>query len=97
MTKVWLLYEGDEWLSTGSLVLMAICTSEESFRANAEKLIAERAAQHFRTAKGNGMDFDCKEGVCEDISLELRSRGATTGWDVNYCYTIADCDQLGEI
>lgn len=41
MTKVWLLYEGDEWLSTGSLVLMAICTSEESFRANAEKLIAE--------------------------------------------------------
>ena len=102
--EVTLLYEGDEWLSTDSLVLMGIFTSDESFKANAEKLIRQRVKQHVRDADDNGYDFgDCKsqkekeDSVCDDILLELCSRGSTSGWTTNYTSTTAMLDELGEI
>lgn len=101
--EVILLYEGDEWLSTDSLVLMGIFTSKESFKANAEKLIRQRAKQHLRDAEDNGWEFDgCttqdkKDAVCEDILTELCSRGSTSGWTTNYTHANATLDELEEI
>lgn len=101
---VTLLYEGDEWLSTDSLVLMGIFTSDETFKENADKLIRERGRQHVDDAEGFGYDFgDCKtmkekiDSVCEDILLELCSRGSTSGWTTNYTSTIVELDKLEEV
>jgi hypothetical protein len=102
--EVTLLYEGDEWLSMDSLVLMGIFTSEETFKANAEKLIRQRAKQHVRDAEAMGYDFDdCEsrkdkeDSVCDDILLELCSRGSTSGWTTNYTSTMVELDKLEEI
>ena len=102
--SVRLLYEGDEWLSTDSLVLMGIFTSEETFKANAEKLIRERCKQHVNDAEGYEYYFgDCKtmkdkiDSVCDDILLELCSRGSTSGWTTNYMSTTVELDELGEV
>ena len=106
--EVYLLYEGDEWLSKGSLVLMGIFTSDEQLKCNAEKLIRERGKKHVRDYESQmcaGDDYfeDCKttddkvDVVVDDILEELLSRGATSGWEVNYCWTTAKLDELGEI
>lgn len=52
--KVYLLYEGDEWLSTDSLVLMGIFTSKQAFKFNAEKLIRQRARKTRQMSRGTG-------------------------------------------
>ena len=106
--EVYLLYEGDEWLSKGSLVLMGIFTSDEQLKCNAEKLIRERGKQHVRhyegqMCDGDGYPEDCKtmddkvDVVVDDILEELLLHGATSGWEVNYCWTVATLDELGEI
>lgn len=103
--SVYLLYEGDEWLSTDSLVLMGIFTSDEHLKENAEELIRQRKKQHLRDAEEQTMfDFDdCDhdeeriEIVVDDILTELLSRGSTNGWTTNYCYTSATLNELGEI
>ena len=103
--SVYLLYEGDEWLSTDSLVLMGIFTSDEYLKINAEKLIRQRQKQHLRDAEEQmKFDFDdCEhkeeriELVVDDILIELLSRGSTSGWATNYCYTSATLNELGEI
>ncbi len=108
METVYLLYEGDEWLSKDSLVLMGIFTSTELLRTNAEKLIRQRAKLHINAVESQGFNLkDYFEGCCsekkkadivvEDILTELLSRGATSGWDVNYCTTEATLNELGEI
>lgn len=94
---VYLLYEGDEWLSSDSLVLMGIFTSKESFKANAEKLIRQRIKQHRRTASENGWEYGTDNEIVDDILLELTSRGSTTGWETNYTTQSATLDELGEI
>lgn len=101
---VFLLYEGDEWLSTDSLVLMGIFTTKETLKANAEKLIRERGNEHVSDADGMGYDFDdCEtrkekiDSVCEDILLELIGRGSTSGWTTNYSVTEVELDKLEEI
>ena len=104
--SVYLLYEGDEWLSMDSMVLMGIFTSDEYLKVNAEKLIRERAKQHIRDAEGNfDPDYfeDCKTFeekttvVVDDILTELMSRGSTSGWTTNYSITSATLNELGEI
>ena len=104
--EVYLLYEGDEWLSTGSLVLMGIFTSQELLKCNAKKLIRERGKKHLKFAldsmmyMGNELNGTIEENievVVEDILEELLFRGATSGWEVNYCYTSATLNELGEI
>ena len=92
--SVFLLYEGDEWLSNDSMVLMGVFSSEESLKFNAEKLIRQRGDEHLDCAEGqNFFDFDetfSKDekisSVVDDILLELLSHGATSGWSTNYLY-----------
>ena len=42
-----LLYEGDQWLSTSSLVLMGVFTNENDLKSGAEKLIREDANNNY--------------------------------------------------
>lgn len=103
--NVYLLYEGDEWLSTDSLVLMGIFTSEEKLKENAKKLIRQRAKKHLKTAEQNSIyDFEYPDNDEENINIvvegmmaELMNNGNTNGWDVNYSYTCAELDKLEEI
>lgn len=95
--SVYLLYEGDEWLTTDSLVLMGIFTSPESLKVNAEKLIRQRIKQHRRVAKENGWEYDSDDEIVEDILLELTSRSSTVNWETNYSTQLVALDGLGEI
>ena len=102
--NVWLLYECDEWLSNDSMVLMGIFTTKETLKVNAEKLIRERGNKHVNDAEGMGYDFsDCEtrkekiDSVCDDILLELTSRGSTSGWSTNYSVTEVELNKLEEI
>ena len=104
MKTVSLLYEGDEWLSTDSMVLMGIFTSKKAFERNAQKLIRQRAEQHVDDAEGMYYDFDdCKKqrdkekAVVEDILRELCDNGSTSGWTTNYLCKIVTLDKLEEI
>ncbi len=101
---VYLLYEGDQWLSSDSMVLMGIFTNEEKLKVNAEKLIREHTSEHLNDAEGMDYDFDDLEtkkekmdSVVEDILLELMSRHATSSWSTNYSFQEATLDELGEL
>ena len=102
---VYLLYEGDNWLSRDSLVLMGIFSSEESLYCNAEKLIRERGEEHLKEhLRYDGWDFDEESTkqekidlVVEDILLELMSQKTTNGWGTNYYYQAVELDVLEEI
>lgn len=106
--SVYLLYEGDQYLSSSSLVLMGVFTSPESLKVNAEKLIRQNGKKHVRDREGQlikGDDYfdDCKtmedkiNVVVEDILLELMSRRSTVGWETNYSTHLVALDELGEI
>ncbi len=93
--SVYLLYEG-EWLSKDSLVLMGIFTTERKLFDAARELIAERGSIHLDFAKEViDSDYESVDDVIEDILRELRSRGATSEWDTNYCYVKVELDELG--
>ena len=42
-----LLYEGDQWLSTSSLVLMGVFTNEDDLKSGAEKIIRDNANNNY--------------------------------------------------
>lgn len=101
---VWLLYEGDEWLSTDSLVLMGVFSSRTKLNKAANMLIRQREREHLKDAIGNCYDFiDCKtdkqktEFVCNDILDELMNIGSTSGWTTNYMASSVTLDELGEV
>lgn len=105
--KVYLLYEGNEWLSKDSLVLMGVFTSEESLKKNAKKLVRQRAKKHLGTAEANsiyefenpGYDDNSEEieVVVNDIMAELMNNHSTNGWEVNYIIKEVQTDELEEI
>ena len=43
MESVYLIYEGDEWLATDSLVLMGVFTNQKKLWQSARQLIRQRA------------------------------------------------------
>ena len=45
--EVYLLYEGDEWLSRSSLSLMGIFTNEEDLKKGCEELVRSRAERNY--------------------------------------------------
>ena len=102
--SVFLLYEGDEWLSNDSLVLMGVFSSLISLDFYADKLIRERGKEHLETAEEDGWVFD--EGLTEEekvdeivgtILLELMDRKSTSTWGTNYHIKEVSLDELGEI
>lgn len=102
--SVFLLYEGDEWLSKDSLVLMGVFSSLKSLDFYADKLIRERGKKHLETAEEDGWLFD--EGFTEEekvdeivgtILLDLMDRKSTDTWSINYLIKEATLDKLEEI
>ena len=99
MDYVYLLYEGDEWLTRGSMVLMGVLTNQNALKKAAEELIMQRADEHLETAKEN-YDFGedaTQQDVIEDILIELLSRRSTNGWLTNYSIQKVETDKLEEI
>ena len=101
---VFLLWEGDEWLSRDSLVLMGVFSMPDTLCHYAEELIRERGDEHLEYAEYDAWDFDedasKKEkinGVVEAIMEELFSNGSTAGWDINYIWQEVELDKLEEI
>ena len=99
MDSVFLLYEGDEWLSRNSMVLMGVFTNQVELKSAAREPIEQRADEHLDIAKSN-YDFDddaTEEDVVEEILIELFSRGATQGWLTNYSVVEVETNKLESI
>lgn len=97
---VYLLYEGDEWLSTTSLILMGVFSSMKFLSDAARTLIAQRGREHWEIAVGNGCFEDKEismEDVCADIYSELIAEGQTSGWATNYIIKKVEINKLEEI
>ena len=101
---VFLLWEGDEWLSKDNLVLMGVFSTPESLCYNAEKLVRERGEEHLECAENDAWGFDEDstkqekiDGIVEEIMTELLSRGSTSGWVTNYTWQEVELDKLEEI
>ena len=54
--EVYLLYEGDEWLSRSSLSLMGIFTNEEDLKKGCEELVRSRAERNYTDSEKEWCD-----------------------------------------
>lgn len=100
MATVFLLYEGDEYLSAQSIVLMGVFSSKESLKKDAKKLIWQRRKEHLQNEKNNCLKGEHIRGtreLCADILAELLHRGSTCSLAINYSFTGVELDKLGEI
>ena len=92
MTKsVFLLYEGDEWLSTSSLVLMGVFTSRRKLLAAVRKLVTENVSRYKLYYEVS------KRQVVDEVIQEMKENGQTQGRDNNLLFQVADLNVLGEI
>ena len=99
MKNVYLLYEGDTWLSSNSLVLMGIFDNIDDLSNAAKELIEQRAGEHMLYAIGNyTMDDDyTKEDVVNDLYEELLDNDQTSKGDTRYMIDEVELNVLGEI
>ena len=81
MKEVYVLYEGDAWLSNSSLVPMGIFDNTEDLMVSARELISERYSD---------------EDEVEDMMLELGNYNQLTGYDVNYLIKVVELNKLEE-
>lgn len=99
--SVYLLYEGDEWLSRSSRVLMGVFDSEEDLWNGAYDLIYERIDEHVDYAEGNIFELEEGEHVDEqevmaDLMNELKENWQTQGWVTNYVIKEVELNKLEE-
>ena len=74
--KVYLLYCGDAWLSTNSLVLMGVFTSVEN---------AVNAVAHDMSKKSGG-DYTMEiEEVTDELAEHLQTQGLNENWIIKEC------------
>ena len=95
MKKVYLLYEGDAWLSSDSLVLMGVFSSKYTLYDAAEKLISEHVKDNFDPDEYS--EYYTEEDFIEDELICLRDRHQTQGGQVNFMVEEAILDRLQEI
>ena len=81
MKEVYVLYEGDSWLSHSSLVPMGIFDNTEDLMVSARELISERYSD---------------EDEVEDMMLELGNYNQVSGYDVNYLIKVVELNKLEE-
>ena len=81
MKEVYVLYEGDSWLSHSSLVPMGIFDNTEDLMVSARELISERHSD---------------EDEVEDMMLELGNYNQVNGYDVNYLIKVVELNKLEE-
>ena len=97
---VYLLYEGDAWLSTDSLVLMGIFSSRKKLEAGARVLAFEHINQLYDKddCAYEGMTRDEGKNACIDnVVKELMTDNQTQGYEVNFDIRVAELNKMEEI
>ena len=100
MEKVYLLFEGDEWLSRDSLVLMGAFSTEETLKKGAKKLIWERRKEHLQYEKDSACKGDEIRGmreICADILDELIRNYQSSFGENSYQIKEVELDNLEEV
>ena len=97
---VLLLYEGDLWLSTDSLVLMGVFSSEDLLEKNAKKLIWGKRQEHLRFEKEQAFEDEkirSTRDLCADILDDLmRFRQSEYGY-TRYLVKEIELNKLEEV
>lgn len=91
--KVYAVYNGDGWLSTDSLNLVAICTSKEK----AKELILEDLKKNYDVVSINDVsEGDYDEGVdyLEDYADELDINDQILDFGFGYTLREVDTDEI---
>ncbi|MBR6140430.1 MAG: hypothetical protein IKQ37_01520 [Bacteroidaceae bacterium] len=83
-----LLYEGDQWLSTGSLVLMGVFTERKPLVRAVCKMIRERLDDNFDPSQYDKEclreDYEgCRNDYARQMFKEWKRNGQTQGADIN--------------
>lgn len=97
---VFLLYEGDLWLSTSSLGLMGVFTSEDTLKKNAKKLIWERRQEHLQYEKDIHLDGDkirSMRDICAKILDELIRHNHSDYGYTRYLIKKVELNKLEEV
>ena len=94
--KVYLLYEGDAWLSSSSLVLMGVFEDEMKLNEAAGELISERAARNFNSEDWCDDDYEL-EKCGYDETVHFAETLQTQYGEVKIMAKTATMNELGEI
>ena len=97
-----LLYEGDEWLSTDSLVLMGVFTERKPLVKAVCKWIRERLDDNFNP---DGFDegalrdnyAGCRNDYGRGLFREWKRNGQTQGEEINIHTQEIELNEYGEI
>lgn len=90
---VYLVYNGDEWLSTKSLSLVAVCES----KAKAEELMLDDIETTYGIYSRESVseeDYDEDETYMEDIIDEYHATGQVHAQDFGYYIEEVETDQI---
>ena len=97
---VFFLYKGDTWLSTDSLVLMGVFSSEDLLKENAKKLIWEKRQEHLQWEKEQAFEDEkirSMRDLCADILDDLmRYKQSDYGY-TRYLVKEVELDKLEEV
>lgn len=76
--KMYLLFEGDEWLSTDSLVCMGLFTNDDELEKGVTKLIKQRIKDNF-DPRDYDYDITAEEWVKEQVVEFMESKQTSEG------------------
>lgn len=92
-----LLYEGDQWLSNDSLVLMGIFTNQKKLRTSARKLIKERLRDNYDADEFGGTKTEFINHQMHELFGNQWGSGQTTDGEVRFTLLDVDINVLEEI
>ena len=96
MKTIYLLYEGDAWLSRSSLVLMGVFEDEYKLNEATEALIQEHARKNFNSEDWSDEEYDIEQFVYEEI-VHFADTLQTQYGEVRIMAKTATMNELGEI
>ena len=97
---VFFLYEGDTWLSTDSLVIMGVFSSEDLLKENAKKLIWEKRKEHLQWEKEQAFEDEkirSMRDLCADILDDLMRHNQSDYGYTRYLVKEVEPNKLGEV
>ena len=97
---VYLLYEGDAWLSSDSLVLMGIFTDKEQLKQGAIQLAEQHIVDLFDLDDGDYEDMteeEAQNAFIDSFIGELMNNSQTQGYEVNFDIKAVELNKVEEI
>lgn len=91
--RIYLVYNGDGWLSTSSLNLVAVCESKEK----AEELMFDDLVENYDVVSQENLsedEFDEDSIYLEDCINEYHSTGQILGCGFGYAIRPIDTDEI---